>query len=159
FPCVQDNKLPFAFNLVTKSKQFINVPFVFGDPCGNTRRLNMVLRAAQAQSNLKIISRPSVLTYNLEPTEILIGNNISIRAAIEDINVGRARNIDTVQYRDVGTIIRLVPFNNPSTHTIILDIMIEDSQVVDFEDFIESKERLRIPPIIKTIRTKNKVEL
>lgn len=151
--------VPFAFNLVTKGKQFINIPFVFGGPNLNTRRLNLVLRAAEADQKLKILSRPSVLTYNLEPAEILVGNNIPIQTIVEDVIEGKLRNVDTVNYKDVGTMIKVTPSINLETNSVIMDIIVEDSQVVDFEQFVESKDRLRMPPIIKTIRTKNKVEL
>lgn len=151
--------VPFAFNLVTKGKQFINLPFVFGGPNLNTRRLNLVLRAAEADSKLKIISRPSVLTYNLECAEILVGNNIPIQTIVEDVIEGKLRNVDTVNYKDVGTMIKVTPSVNLETNSVLMDIIVEDSQVVDFEQFVESKDRLRMPPIIKTIRTKNKVEL
>ncbi len=151
--------LPFAFNLVTRGKQFINVPIVFGGPDLNTRRLNLLLQAAEADAKLKIVSRPSVLTYNNETAEILIGNDIPIQTVIEDVFEGKVRSIDTVQYRDVGTKILVTPSVNMHDNSIVLDILVEDSHVVDFEDFVHSKERLKVPPVIKTIRTKNKVML
>lgn len=150
---------PFAFNLVTKGHQLVNLPFVFGGPNLNTQRLNLVLRAAEAEAKLKIVSRPSVLTGNLETAEILIGNNIPLPVATEDLVEGRLRNIDTVSYKDVGTLIRVTPAINKYNESIMLDIIVEDSQVVDFDEFVASKDRLKTPPIIKTIRTRNRVVL
>ncbi len=150
---------PFGFNLVTKGRNFINVPFVFGGPNLNTRRLNLVLRAAEADSKLKIVSRPSVLTNNLETAEILIGNNIPIQTNVEDVVQGRLRTVDAINYKDVGTMIRVTPAVNSHDNSILLDVLIEDSQVVDFEEFMANKNRLKVPPIIKTIRTRNRVIL
>jgi len=140
----------FAFHLFNKGAHPIRFPIVFGGPDLNTRRLNIEINAADIDSNTRILLRPSIVTSHNETAEILIGKSIPITTFVEDVIEGKVRNVQTINFKDVGTILHVKPFVLNDISCIVLDILVEDSSA---HDIIDPK----CPPIIKTIRTKNKV--
>jgi general secretion pathway protein D len=93
-----------------------------------------------------------VLTGHEEKAEILIGRSIPIKTVTEDTTDGKSRNVQTIQYKDVGTILNVRPSVSPDKKNVLLDIWVEDSSVVDTYAGYDA-------PVIKTIRTKNRVTL
>ncbi len=142
----------FAFHLFTKGANPINIPFVFGGTDLNKRRLNFVLNAAETDNTVKILLKPSVLTNHGESAEILIGQSIPITTFVEDVVEGKVRNVETVNFKDVGTMLHVVPFVSPDNQSVLLDILVEDSST-------QEPFNAKNPPVITTIRTKNRVLL
>jgi type II secretory pathway component GspD/PulD (secretin) len=70
---------------------------------------------------------------------------------VEDISQGKSRNMQTVQYKDVGTILNVRPTVSADRKSVQLDILVENSSVVGTD--------ADQAPVIKTIRTRNKVTL
>lgn len=140
----------FAFHLFNKGAHPIRFPLVFGGPDLNTQRLNIEINAADIDSHTRILLRPSIVTSHNETAEILIGKSIPITTFVEDVIEGKVRNVQTINFKDVGTILHVKPFVLNDISCIVLDILVEDSSA---HDIIDPK----CPPIIKTIRTKNKV--
>jgi type II secretory pathway component GspD/PulD (secretin) len=141
----------FALNLFARATP-VRIPFVIGGPDLNLRRIVAELRAAETEAKAKILLKPSVLTGHEEKAEILIGKSIPIRTMVEDVVQGKVRNVQTVQYKDVGTILHVKPLVSPDKKNVLLDILVEDSSVVESSVGYEA-------PAIKTIRTKNRVTL
>lgn len=67
------------------------------------------LRALSAISKTEILSRPSILTRNNQQATIMVGQSIPI---ITNSRVSDQTNttINTIQYQDVGIILRVTPF-------------------------------------------------
>lgn len=71
--------------------------------------VNATLRALSAVSKTEILSRPSILTRNNQQATIMVGQSVPI---ITNSRVSDQTNttINTVQYQDIGIILRVTPF-------------------------------------------------
>jgi len=68
----------------------------------------VTLRAIAASGKAKILSRPSILARNNQPANILVGQSVPLITAVRYDTFGNA--INSVQYTDVGIILRVTPF-------------------------------------------------
>ncbi len=130
----------------------VTAPLLLSGPHLSMHSLMVELRAAQAASKAKILLNPSVLTNNGEIAEIIIGSSVPIKTMTEEMAHGKLRNVQTVNYQEVGTILNVKPYISPDRSRVQLDILVENSSVVEHE----LKDNA---PTIKKIRTKNKVTL
>lgn len=137
----------------------INIPFVFGGSDLSISRLNAVLNAAQQESHLQITNQPSLLTGNHETAKLLIGKSIPLQTTIEDLQTNVMRNITTVNFKEIGTIIEFTPTIAPTGKSLLLDVYIEDSVIVDGSTRANERGVMINPPTIATMKIKNKVEL
>jgi type IV pilus assembly protein PilQ len=123
--------IDWALNMLPSPDEIANnvkIPFVFGGSDLNTKRLNLVLNAAENRSEIKTLLKPSVLTNNKETAEILVGESIPIETIVEESVEGRLRNVTTAQYKDVGIQLKVRPIVAPDTKSVFIDIFIENSQ-------------------------------
>jgi type II secretory pathway component GspD/PulD (secretin) len=127
----------------------IKVPLVFGGNDLTTKRLNLVLNAAESRDELKTILKPRIITNHGEEAEILVGQNVPIETVVKETIEGSLRDIDTASYRDVGVKLRVKPFVLSDHASIFMDIYIENSKQVPEGKF----------PLINTTRSKNRVIL
>lgn len=126
----------WALNLVpSTAKSLITIPFVFGNNDLNTKRLNLTLNAAESRSDLKTILKPSMLVYNEECAEILVGQELPQEVRLDETIETRLTNITTVNYKDVGMKIRVKPVVTPDHEAVFLDVFVENSVIAppDFE--------------------------
>jgi type IV pilus assembly protein PilQ len=118
------NMLPSPTEIATNLK----IPFIFGGSDLNTKRLNIVLNAAENKSEIKTLLKPTVLTNNKEMSEILVGESIPIETVVEESVEGRLRNVQTANYKDVGIQLKVRPTLSADLENVFLDIFIENSQ-------------------------------
>ncbi len=73
------------------------------------RDLNATLHALASTNKTEILSRPSILTRNNQQATIMVGQSVPI---ITNSRVSDQTNttINTVQYQDIGIILRVTPF-------------------------------------------------
>ena len=73
------------------------------------RDVNATLHALSEMSKTEILSRPSILTRNNQQATIMVGQSVPI---ITNSRVSDQTNttINTVQYQDIGIILRVTPF-------------------------------------------------
>ena len=73
------------------------------------RDVNATLHALSGVSKTEILSRPSILTRNSQQATIMVGQSVPI---ITNSRVSDQTNttINTVQYQDIGIILRVTPF-------------------------------------------------
>jgi len=120
----------WALNLFSSkgdSSRTLHIPFIFGGKDLNTKRLNLVLNAAENKGELKTILKPSILTNHCEEAEMLVGDSIPIETIVQETIEGSLRDITTATYIDVGTILRVKPMVAPSRKSILLEIFVENS--------------------------------
>jgi len=144
------NFLPTA----EKAARNIHIPFIFGGSDLNTKRLNLVLNAAENKNEIKTILNPTVLTNDREPAEILVGENVPIETVIEESVEGRLRNTRTATYKDIGIQFKVTPVVSSDKKSVTLDIFIENSQQSDALTTDKTTY-----PIIRTTRSKTRVRL
>jgi hypothetical protein len=170
--CLLVNPLNFALNLFNRSlllpsvnrnnkdidASFIKIPFVFGGPDLNMERLNLVLNAAEHESKVKIISRPSILSKDGDTAHIVIGESLPLNTTIEDVVQTVVRNSSSIHYKDVGIVLKVTPKVTPK-FDILLDLAIEEADVISGSTRTNSAGIMENPPVINFIRTHNKVVL
>ena len=153
----QDSLVDWALNFLPtpdKIAKNISLPFVFGGSDLNTKRLNLVLNAAENRNEIKTILNPVILSNDKETSEILVGENIPIETIVEESIEGKLRNIQTANYKDIGIQLKVKPVVSPDTKSIFLDIFLENSQQSDTLTL-----NGRSYPIIRSTRSKSKVQL
>jgi type IV pilus assembly protein PilQ len=138
----------------SKAARALNIPFVFGGSDLQTKRLNLVLNAAENRNEIKTILKPVVLTNSREPAKILVGENVPIETVMEETVEGRLRNVKTANYKDIGIQLKVTPTVLPDKKTVILDIFIENSQQSDVVSTGQS-----IYPVIRTTRSQTCVRI
>lgn len=132
----------------------IALPFIFGGKSLGTRRLNLILNAAENRNEIKTILKPTVLTNDGDIAEILVGENVPIESNVEELIDGRVRNRRTAKYKDIGIQLRVKPVVSPDKKSIYLDIYIENSQKTD-----SVRSGKTSYPVIRTTRSHTKVRL
>jgi general secretion pathway protein D len=71
----------------------------------------VTLRAIAQAGNARVLSRPSILARNNQPATITVGQSVPLITSVRYDNFGNA--INSVQYQDVGVILRVTPFITP----------------------------------------------
>jgi hypothetical protein len=165
------NPKSFALNLFSSISQmftsavdkritdFIQIPFVFGGPDLNLKRLNLMLNAAEAENKVKIVSRPTILTGDNEKALLTIGSKLPISTAVQDVTQSTTRNITTINFKDTGITLDVRPIVNADrTITLYLDVV--DMQLISGGVAVDSKTGVNPdPPIISIFEAKNTVTL
>jgi general secretion pathway protein D len=90
--------------------------------------ITAVLRAAQTNENLNILSTPHLLTLDNKEAEIIVAENIPFITSQSRDTTNLANVINTVERKDVGIILRFTPRINESDF-VSLDIYQESSAV------------------------------
>ena len=89
-----------------------------------------VLRAAQANNNLNILSSPHLLTQNNKEAEIVVGENVPFITSQSRDSTNLANVINTVERKDVGITLRITPHIHESEF-VSMDIFQEASALKD----------------------------
>lgn len=156
-PQTQESLVDWALNFLPtpdKISRSVRLPFVFGGNDLNTKRLNLILNAAEDRHEIKTILKPTVLTNDGEAAEILVGENVPIETIVEESVEGRLRNVKTASYKDIGIQLKVKPSVAPDKRSIILDVFIENSQQTDSVSTDQATY-----PVIRTTRSHTKVRL
>ena len=74
----------------------------------NTASASATLYALAQKGNVNILSRPSILARNNQEAVIVVGQEVPLITNSQITNLGQT--INTVQYQDVGIILRVTPF-------------------------------------------------
>ncbi|OGB83227.1 hypothetical protein A3F66_02720 [candidate division TM6 bacterium RIFCSPHIGHO2_12_FULL_32_22] len=137
----------------------VTLPFVFGGPDLNLRRLNLLLNAAEINQNAKVVSKPSLLVTNNQVAKILVGSSIPIYTTIQDVVQSSVRSLSTINYKDIGISIQIKPMVSKDKKFVDLDIFIEVTEqsgggtTTNFQGINEN------PPTFTVLKLKNRVML
>lgn len=147
----------WALNLVPNAikSTLSTVPFIFGNNDMNTKRLNMSLNAAESRNDVKTILKPSLLVCNEESAEILIGESMPHSVRLDEVVESKPTNITTVNYKDIGIILKVKPVVAPDHGSVLLEIFVENSYVADLK--IKREQGSRESEFNYTVRTSRSV--
>ncbi len=126
------NLIGWSLNLMPAgvvAKNGINIPIVFGNQDLSTKRLNLLLNAAENRSEIKTILKPCLLVNSEESAEILVGQQLPQETRVDETIEGKLTNVTTTQYKDVGMRIKVVPVVSPDKKSVFLDVFVENSSV------------------------------
>jgi general secretion pathway protein D len=88
--------------------------------------ISALIRAAQTQSYLNILSTPHLLTQNNKEAEIIVGENVPFITSQSRDSTNLANVINTVERKDVGVTLRITPHIHESEY-VSMDIYQEAS--------------------------------
>lgn len=103
-----------AINLPTEGKALAETLFGLADQStGSFARITTdnwaaTLHAMQTNGNLRVLSRPSIMARNNQEAVIVVGQEVPFITNSQITTDGQT--INTIQYRDVGIILRVTPF-------------------------------------------------
>ncbi len=124
--------MDWSLNLLPRAaSQFLNLPIIFGGRDLNNKRLNLVLNAAENKNEIKTILKPTLLVNSEEPAEILVGEQVPIETSVQERIEGSLRDINTINYKDLGMKLKVKPVVSPDRNSVFLDIYVENSYVKD----------------------------
>jgi general secretion pathway protein D len=97
---------------------------------GNENLPNVVLDALHAVTTTKVLSNPSVVVVDNEVATLMVGSDVPITTGSATLLTGNGSVVNSIDYRSVGIILRVIPRVNANGH-VRLDIEQEISQVQD----------------------------
>ena len=160
------NKVFSVTNGSSAGNAFVQIPFVFGGADLNLRRLNLVLNAAESESKVKIVSRPSVLTGDGQTATINIGQQLPMQQAAINTSSGTVYKSGQVVYKSVGISLTVRPTvgtsntkGNKDYKRITLDIKIGDIQVISGSTQSNNDGIMTNPPVLSELSVTNTVVL
>ena len=95
---------------------------------GNENLPNVVLDALHAVTTTKVLSNPSVVVVDNEVATLMVGSDVPITTGSATLLTGNGSVVNSIDYRSVGIILRVVPRINANGN-VRLDIEQEISQV------------------------------
>ena len=159
----------FAINLFNKAfsvttadnagSSYLQLPFVFGGPDLNLRRLNLVLSVAESESKVKIVSRPSVLTSSNQTATVTIGQQLPMQQSAINSNTGAVYKGSQIVYKSVGIGLTVTPVVGADNKTIQLTIKIEDLEIISGSTQSNADGIMTNPPVLSDLAVSNIVTL
>ncbi|MBD3272925.1 hypothetical protein GF385_01050, partial [Candidatus Dependentiae bacterium] len=151
------NLMDWSLNLIPDlASKFLNFPAIFGGRDLDSKRLNLVLNAAESRSQLETILKPTLLVNSGEPAEILVGQEVPIETSVQESIQNTLRNVNTISYKDLGMKLKVKPVVTPNKRSIFLDIYVENSYIKDFSSTSKFNAK---ESIIVVTKSKNRVIL
>jgi general secretion pathway protein D len=95
---------------------------------GQENMPNVVLDALHAVTTTKVLSNPSVVVVDNEVATLMVGSDVPITTGSATLLTGNGSVVNSIDYRSVGIILRVVPRVNANGN-VRLDIEQEISQV------------------------------
>lgn len=159
----------FAINLFNKAfsvttadnagSSYLQLPFVFGGPDLNLRRLNLVLSVAESESKVKIVSRPSVLTSSNQTATVTIGQQLPMQQSAINSSTGAVYKGSQIVYKSVGIGLTVTPVVGADNKTIQLTIKIEDLEIISGSTQSNADGIMTNPPVLSDLAVSNIVTL
>lgn len=153
------NKAFTATTAASSGNSFVQIPFVFGGADLNLRRLNLVLNAAETESKVKIVSRPSVLTGDKQTATVNIGQQLPMQQSAINQGTGTVFKSGQVVYKSVGITLKVTPTVGTDNKTITLDVTIGDIQVISGSTQSNNDGIMTNPPVLSDLSVTNTVVL
>jgi general secretion pathway protein D len=90
----------------------------------------VIINALHTYTNVKVLSNPSLVVIDNQPATLQVGDQVPITTGTATLLTGNNAVVNTVDYRNTGIILRVVPRIN-SNGNVLLDIEQEISNVAD----------------------------
>ena len=103
---------------------------------------SVLLEAARSNSNVNILSAPTILTTDNEQAEIVVGQNVPFLASTATSGDNLSNTFNQIDRQDVGITLRLTP-QISSTNSVTLKIFTEVSSVVSTDPRLGPTTSLR----------------
>ena len=159
----------FALNLFNKvltpttsdtaGNAFVKIPFIFGGPDLSLKRLNLVLNAAENESKVKIVSRPSILTGSGKEATIKIGQQLPMQQSSLNSTTQVTYKGNQITYKDIGITLTVTPTASSNRKSVNLQISISDIALVSGNTTSNEDGIMINPPLLSDLVVSNTVLL
>ncbi len=132
--------LTWGLNLIAPNlakNPLMNLPFTFANKAF-TKRLNLLLNAAEIRQEIRTILKPSLLVNSDDVAEILVGEELPHEVKVQETIEGARMNVSTTNYKDIGTKISVKPQVLPGHGSVMLEVFIENSRLKEPSPFLAS---------------------
>ena len=117
---------------------------------GSGGAVQAVLNALSTESNLSVISSPSLLVLNNQEAAIQVGDEVPVAVQQEQSTVGNSSIINSIDYRETGVMLKVKPRINAGG-LVIMDVEQEASQVPSTNNADPLTPRIRQRKINSTV--------
>ena len=159
----------FALNMFNKvyspttgsnaGDSFVQFPLVFGGSDLNLRRLSLMLNAAENESKVKIISRPSVLTSDKQTATVIIGSQLPMQQSQLNNTGGSIYKGNSINYRSVGISLNVTPTVGADNKSITLKIDVRDIEIIAGTTQSNADGIMTNPPVLSDLTVTNNIVL
>lgn len=159
----------FALNLFNKvltpttsdtaGNAFVKIPFIFGGPDLSLKRLNLVLNAAENESKVKIVSRPSILTGSGKEATIKIGQQLPMQQSSLNSTTQVTYKGNQITYKDIGITLTVTPTVSSNRKSVNLKISMSDISLVSGNTTSNEDGIMINPPLLSDLVVSNTVLL
>lgn len=162
------NLLSWTLNFIPSSiagqaAKNISIPLIFGNKTLETKRLNLLLNAAETKHQIKTILKPTLLVEHEEHAEILVGEQLPHQIKLQETVEGQPSNVTTTNYKDIGIKVQLLPSIKNDGERLTLEVFVENSMITKPSSVLlqnsYNSSRGDYNYTIKTSRSKSKVML
>jgi Flp pilus assembly secretin CpaC len=119
---------PFGAPVTAADQSSFSLPITFGGPDLNTARLTPQFYLNETAGVIKEISKPEILVSNKEEAKFILARGLPIYTTVAEKKDGKTNLIYGVQYKSVGTVIKITPIIHKDD--ITLEILLENSEQV-----------------------------
>lgn len=99
---------PDAMGLLNRAVERTPASGFFG-VIGNQQDFQMFINALAVRANVKMLSAPHIIAADNREAHILVGESIPILTSSSQSTVGNSNVVNSVQYRDTGKILTILP--------------------------------------------------
>jgi len=127
----------------------MSLPVLFASATAATNNILATLDAAEQNSDVITLLKPSIITTNNQMAEMMEGESIPIEQMVEESVEGRLRNVRSATYKDVGVQLKVTPVIQDGNR-VLLSIYLEHSS---------HKRGVSPHPIVVTSRARSQVSV
>jgi general secretion pathway protein D len=139
--------------------QLLNTAFPgFNFLIGPAAQPNAILDALHAVTDVKVLSNPSVIVIDNQPATLMVGSDVPISTGSANVLTTSNTIVNTVDYRTVGIILRVVPRINVNGN-VRLDIDQEISEVSNASSTTSSSTATNLTPTVTERKVKSSISV
>ncbi|MBO0755427.1 MAG: type II secretion system secretin GspD, partial [Bradyrhizobiaceae bacterium] len=138
---------------------FLNRAFPgFNFLIGPESQPNAILDALRAITDLKVLSNPSLVVIDNQPATLMVGSDVPISTGSANVLTSNNTIVNTIDYRTVGIILRVVPRINVNGN-VRLDIEQEISQVANGSSSSSSASSNSLTPTVSERKVRSSISV
>jgi len=116
-------------SLTGGASKTLEVPIVLGGGDDASKRLELLLNAAEHANKVRTLLKPSLVTGDRQQAELLEGRSVPIESLIEESVEGKTRSTRSAVYKDVGIKLRVKPDISCDGTRVRLTVHVENSHL------------------------------
>lgn len=158
-PSSPPGALPTVNTTTNIASAFLNRAFPgFNFLIGPESQPNAILDALRAVTDLKVLSNPSLVVIDNQPATLMVGSDVPISTGSANVLTTSNTIVNTIDYRTVGIILRVVPRINVNGN-VRLDIEQEISQVANGSSSSAAAASTSLTPTVSERKVRSSISV